>query len=202
MLMGGFAAMNLAYEIVGNMDKEVTLIVQQLALIVILTRAGLGLDLVELKSKSASVLLLTAMPQIVESAVCAAFIIVLFDMPWALAFAAGNMMGAVTPAVVVPACIRLQNMGYGVAKGINQIIIAAASLDDILAISMFGIFLGIGMSGAGGHGVFGDNQLVNSIVTGPFELVGGLILGVLLGLVLRIDFFKNLHKRVKAAVML
>ena len=76
----------------------------------------------------------------VESSIAGLMITFMYPMNWALAFAAGSMMSAVSPAVVVPACIRLQNQGYGAEKGINGIIMAAASLDDILAISKFGIF--------------------------------------------------------------
>jgi hypothetical protein len=106
-------------------------------------------------------------------------------MPWGLCYATGFMMGAVSPAVVVPSCIRLRNLGYGVTKGVSSIVIAAASLDDILAISLFGIFLGVGMSGASGHGFFGLDPLVNSIIMGPFEIICGIIAGLLIGLVLR-----------------
>ena len=77
-------------------------------------------------------------------------------------------------------------MGYGVTKGVSSIVIAAASLDDILAISLFGIFLGIGMAGAAdGHTFFGLDPLVDSILLGPFEIIAGIILGVIVGLFLR-----------------
>ena len=52
------------------------------------------------------------------------------------------VLGAVTPAVIVPSLLSLQNRGYGVAKGIPTLVIAAASCDDVLAISAFGVILG------------------------------------------------------------
>lgn len=121
-------------------------------------------------------------------------------MYWPLAFAAGCMMGAVSPAVVVPTCIRLNSLGYGADKGISGIVIAASSLDDILAISLFGVFLGIGMGGEGG--MFGDNPTVNAALTGPFELVAGVILGILIGLSLRTQWFTRIPARYKALILL
>jgi hypothetical protein len=94
-------------------------------------------------------------------------------------------------------------MGYGVTKGVSSIIIAAASLDDILAISLFSIFLGIGMSGAAsGHGFFGVDPLINSILMGPFEIVSGVIAGIVVGSLLRLDCFSKLSTGKKAAICL
>lgn len=97
-------------------------------------------------------------------------------------------MGAVSPAVVVPSCINLRNQGYGVEKGIPSIVIAASSLDDVLAISLFGLFLGISFGGESGenHISIIDDHLINSIVIGPIEIIGGIILGAIIGLVLRL----------------
>jgi hypothetical protein len=91
-------------------------------------------------------------------------------------------------------------MGYGVTKGVSGIIIAAASLDDILAISMFGIFLGVGMSGADSHGIFPGDALLNAILMGPFEIVAGVILGIVVGVVLRFDFFARIKAVWKAVL--
>jgi NhaP-type Na+/H+ or K+/H+ antiporter len=120
-----------------------------------------------------------------ESTAAAVLLHFIWDMPWALAYACGFMMGAVSPAVVVPSCIRLRNQGYGLEKAVPSIVIAAASLDDILAISLFGVCLGIAMSGAEAHGFFGDDPLINSVITGPFEILGGICVGILIGLIVR-----------------
>lgn len=55
-------------------------------------------------------------------------------------------MAAVSPAVVIPTLLSLQERGYGVGKGIPTLVIAAASIDDVFAISGFGVFLGIAFS--------------------------------------------------------
>jgi len=92
-----------------ELDPEWSLIIRKLALTIILLRAGLELDLKDLKSKSVAVIMLTALPQFAECCVCGLMITFIYPMQWALGFAAGSMMGAVSPAVVVPACIRLNN---------------------------------------------------------------------------------------------
>ena len=56
------------------------------------------------------------------------------------------MISAVSPAVVVPCLLHLSEMGYGIAKGIPTLVIAASSIDDVLAISGFGVMLGISFS--------------------------------------------------------
>lgn len=91
------------------------------------------------------------------------------------------MMGAVSPAVVVPSCIELQKKGYGTDKGIPSVIIAASSLDDVLAISLFGLLVGISF-GSSEEGLFGD-PLLDALLVGPVEICGGLLIGIALGYV-------------------
>lgn len=67
----------------------------------------------------------------------------ILDFPWLWGFMLGFVLAAVSPAVVVPCLLHLQEQGYGVAKGIPTLVIAAASIDDVLAISGFTIILGI-----------------------------------------------------------
>ena len=66
-----------------------------------------------------------------------------FKMPWSLCFAQGYTLGAVSPAVLVPSMMILHNAGYGVKKGIPTTLIAASSFDDIIAITVFSVFLTI-----------------------------------------------------------
>ena len=82
----------------------------------------------------------------------------IFKLPWALAFAEGFTLGAVSPAVLVPSCMILHNKDYGVIKGIPTTLIAASSFDDIIAISVFSIFLTIAFTEApGGEDEGGKN---------------------------------------------
>ena len=70
-----------------------------------------------------------------------------YEFPWLWGFLLGFVLAAVSPAVVVPSLLELQDKGYGVAKGIPTLVIAAASVDDVLAISGFSILLGLAFQG-------------------------------------------------------
>lgn len=70
----------------------------------------------------------------------------ILGFPWLWGLMLGFVLAAVSPAVVVPCLLQLQNEGYGVSKGIPTLVMAAASVDDVLAISGFTIFLGITFS--------------------------------------------------------
>ena len=70
-----------------------------------------------------------------------------YEFPWLWGFLLGFILAAVSPAVVVPSLLELQEKGYGVSKGIPTLVIAAASVDDVLAISGFSILLGLAFQG-------------------------------------------------------
>ena len=78
---------------------------------------------------------LTCMPGICEALAVAGAASWIFGMPFALAVSAGFILAAVSPAVVVVGMFNLQQRGYGVAKGIPSLVVAAASFDDVVAIS-------------------------------------------------------------------
>lgn len=85
-------------------------------------------------------------------------------------------MAAVSPAVIVPCLLSLRDRGYGVEKGIPTIVIAAASIDDILAISGFGICVGF---------VFSQKEsMTMTIIQGPIEVIMGIAFGIVWGLVM------------------
>jgi NhaP-type Na+/H+ or K+/H+ antiporter len=96
--------------------------------------------------------------------------IILFWIAYSVRF----VLGAVSPAVVVPSLLHLSGLGYGLDKGIPTIVIAASSLDDILAISAFGIVLGF---------IFAQEQisLVSQLVHGPSEILMGIGFGLVWG---------------------
>ena len=73
----------------------------------------------------------------------------IFGFTWAIAISLGFILAAVSPAVVVPSCMKLQEQGYGIKKGIPTSLIAAASFDDIFAITFFGIAKTLAFNEAG-----------------------------------------------------
>ena len=85
------------------------------------------------------------------------------------------MLAAVSPAVVVPSLLVLQEQGYGLLKGIPTLIIASASIDNVFAISAFGILLATAFSSA---------NIVFTILRGPLEVVVGIGVGVVFGVIL------------------
>ena len=94
----------------------------------------------------------------------------LLNFPWMWGFMLGFVLAAVSPAVVVPCLLSLQERGYGVDKGIPTLVIAAASVDDVLAISGFTILLGITFKP--------EQDLLTVILQGPKEALIGLLFGV------------------------
>ena len=115
---------------------------RNVALVVILTRAGLGLDPVALKKLSWGVVRLAFLPCLVEAVTVAVASYLILGFPIAWGFMLGFVLAAVSPAVVVPSMLSLQHKGLGVAQGIPTLVIAAASIDDVLALSGFGVVVG------------------------------------------------------------
>ncbi|XP_033644443.1 sodium/hydrogen exchanger 9B2-like [Asterias rubens] len=176
MLIVGFMLRNIPYiNVATHIDKNWSSALRSVALVVILLRAGLGLDAKALKSLSMVCLRLCCTPCLVEACTVGVVSHFLLGFPWAWGFMLGFVLGAVTPAVIVPSLLSLQNRGYGVTKGIPTLVIAAASCDDVLAISAFGVILGA---------AFATGDLVYNIFRGPLELVIGVAFGCISGVVL------------------
>ena len=174
MLLAGIALKNIpTLEFPPNWnDYSSTL--RGVALVIILTRAGLGLDPEALKRLSGVVFRLAFIPCLVETLIVGVASHVLLDLPWLWGFMLGFVLAAVSPAVVVPCLLQLQEKGFGVAKGIPTLVIAAASVDDVLAISGFTILIGV---------VFktGSSDLTSLIFQGPLEALLGLVFGGVYG---------------------
>uniref|UniRef100_A0A4X1UMT0 Cation/H+ exchanger transmembrane domain-containing protein n=1 Tax=Sus scrofa TaxID=9823 RepID=A0A4X1UMT0_PIG len=134
---------------------------RSIALSVILVRAGLGLDSNALKKLKGVCVRLSMGPCLVEA--CSSAL-----LHCLLSF----VVGAVSPAVVVPSMLLLQEGGYGVAKGVPTLLMAAGSFDDILAITGFNTCLGM---------AFSTGSTVFNVLKGVLEVVIGMAAGFLLG---------------------
>ncbi|KNC53383.1 uncharacterized protein AMSG_08888 [Thecamonas trahens ATCC 50062] len=172
MLVAGLVLRNVPGGLLDGFDDEWASVLKSSALAVILIRGGLGLSLPALKAMGMPTLRLSTIPVLVEAAAVGVLAMLFLDLPVAWALLLGFVLSAVSPAVVVPSLLKLQRAGYGVDAGIPTMILAAAGLDDVMAISGFGAFLGI---------AFASGSLLLNILRGPFELVGGLVLGTILG---------------------
>ncbi|XP_074647339.1 sodium/hydrogen exchanger 9B2-like [Tubulanus polymorphus] len=195
MLILGCLLRNVPYINVGkDIDKDWSSAIRNIALVVILTRAGLGLDPKVLKKLSFVVLRLAFIPCIIEAVVVAITTYLLLDLPWVWGFMLGFVLAAVSPAVVVPSMLHLEEKGLGTDKGIPTLVIAAASVDDVLAISGFGVFLGI---------AFSKSNLALTIFRGPLEALLGVVYGILMGLLAwYLPHRKNTHLKLYRFIFL
>lgn len=168
--------------------------IRQIALIVILFRAGLTMNISDLKKNGRPAILMTVLPATFEIITVTILAPLLFGISTLEAAILGAVLGAVSPAVVVPRMIFLIENGYGKAKGIPQMILAGASVDDVFVIVLFTSFLG--MFQGNGFNFF-------SLLSVPVAILFGILLGILMGY-LMVKLFKYLHIRdtVKVLVIL
>lgn len=165
---------------------------RKIALIIILTRAGLGLDVSGLKKLGRPAILMCFVPATFE--LVGMFLLAPKVMGISVAEAAvmGAVLAAVSPAVVVPRMVRLMEEGYGTKQGIPQLILAGASVDDVYVIVLFSTFTGM---------LQGRQTSVLSFVNIPVSIILGIGIGLLLGYALAI-FFAKVHIRDTSKVLL
>ncbi|KAM3831704.1 sodium/hydrogen exchanger 9B2-like [Vipera latastei] len=173
MLLAGFLIRNIKYvsEVI-VIEVKWGVIFRNIALSIILSLAGLGLDAKALNKLKAVCFRLCMGPCIIEACSAAVISHFLMKFPWVWGFMLGFVLGAVSPAVVVLSMLMLQRQGLGVDQGIPTLLIAAASMDDIVAITGFNIFLGM---------AFSSGSTFRSIFRGLVEVVIGAGGGCLLG---------------------
>lgn len=158
---------------------------REIALIVILLRVGLSLDLNDLKKVGRPAILMCFIPATIEIIATVILAPLLFDISYLEAAIMGSILAAVSPAVVVPRMLNLMERGYGKKRSIPQLVMAGASVDDIYVIVLFTSFMGIY------HGKDFDGA---TLLTIPLSIILGLIIGVILGLIL-VYLFKKIHMR-------
>lgn len=167
---------------------------RQLALIIILIKAGLSLDISDLKKVGRPAVLMSFIPASFEIAAFIIFAPLLLGISYTEAAIMGAVLGAVSPAVVVPKMVMLMEQNYGTSKSIPQIILAGASLDDVYVIVLFSSFVGLEQ----GAGISAWN-----FVQIPISIVLGLLIGLFLGFIMSF-VFKKIHMRdsIKVVIML
>lgn len=167
---------------------------RQLALIIVLTRAGLSFNINELKKNGRSAVMLCFIPAVMEIVGYIVFGTLLLKIDWTEAAILGCVMAAVSPAVIVPRMLRIKEQGYGTDKSIPQMILTGASADDVFVIILFTAFLG--MSGGSGFDF-------NIFWRTPVSIILGIGLGLLIGWLFSV-FVKRFHIRdtVKIIVLL
>lgn len=167
---------------------------RKIALIVILIRAGLSLDINDLKRVGRPAILMCFIPATLEIGAITLIAPLFFDMSTIEAAILGSVVAAVSPAVVVPRMIALIDRGYGKKNSIPQLVMAGASVDDIYVIVLFASFMDMYQTGSFDGG---------SLLRVPVSILLGIIFGLVVGLAL-VTIFKKLHLRdtVKVLVIL
>ncbi|MDD5827913.1 MAG: cation:proton antiporter [Lachnospira sp.] len=167
---------------------------RKIALIIILTRAGLTLNINDLKKVGRPAIMMCFIPATFEVIGMVILAPMLLGVTVLEAAIMGAVVGAVSPAVIVPKMIKMIEEGYGVEKGIPQLILAGASVDDVYVIVLFSAFTSL----ASGTGVS-----VISFVNIPVSIILGIIVGLLVGLMLSYLFIKiHMRDTVKVIIFL
>lgn len=162
---------------------------RKIALIIILTRAGLGLDLSGLKKLGRPAFLMCFVPATCELIGIVILAPKLLGLTTLEAAIMGAVLAAVSPAVVVPRMVKLMDEGY---KDIPGLILAGASVDDVYVIVLFSTFISM---------IQGQGANIMSFINIPISIILGILIGLLLGYVLAI-FFKNIHIRDTSKVLI
>ena len=165
---------------------------RKIALIIILTRAGLGLDLTGLKKIGRPAVFMCFVPASFEMLGMILLAPKIMGVSVLEAAVMGAVLAAVSPAVVVPRMVKLMEEGYGTKQGIPQLILAGASVDDVYVIVLFSTFLGM-MQGKGVSAV--------SFVNIPVSVLLGIAIGLILGAALSL-YFEKVHIRDTAKVLI
>ncbi|XP_061768932.1 sodium/hydrogen exchanger 9B2 isoform X2 [Nerophis ophidion] len=176
MLLAGLVLRNVPYVTDAvAVDAAWSAALRNMALSVILARAGLGLDPAALRRLKAVCVRVAVGPCVMEACLVAVVSHFLLKLPWAWGFMLGFVLAAVSPAVVVPSMLLLQKEGYGTEKGIPTLLMAAGSFDDILAITGFSTCLGV---------AFSTGTTWMNVLKGLLEVVGGIVSGLVVGVFL------------------
>ena len=155
---------------------------RQMALVIILIKAGLSLDLKDLKRVGRPAIMLSFIPACCEIVAYTILAPMIFGITLIEGAVMGAVLSAVSPAIVVPRMVNLMEKGIGTKKGIPQMILAGASMDDIFVIVLFTTFVSM----AQGNGV----NLI-SFANIPVSIVLGILLGAVAGLALSWFFETN-----------
>lgn len=165
---------------------------RQIALIIILTRAGLNLNISDLKKVGRPAILMCFLPACFEILGMLVLAPPLLHISYLDAAIMGAVVGAVSPAVIVPKMLRLMEEGYGTEKSIPQLILAGASVDDVFVIVLFSSFTGLAK---------GESFSPWRFAEIPISILLGVLLGAALGLALAF-FFQKVHVRDSVKVLL
>ena len=158
---------------------------RQMALIIILIKAGLSLNLSDLKKVGRPAVLMSFVPASFEILAYVLFAPAILGITRIEAAVMGAVLGAVSPAVVIPRMVQLMEENYGTEKSIPQMILAGASCDDIFVIVLFTTFTGMCQGG---------QIQMSEFAKIPLSILAGVLLGGIAGWIL-VQFFETAYAR-------
>lgn len=173
MILAGIFVGPYMLDLLDNSILAISTELRRIALIIILIRAGLKLDLAELKKVGRSAILLCFLPACFEILGMIILAPKFLGLSYLEAAILGAVVGAVSPAVVVPRMIKLIDSGYGTEKGIPQMILAGASVDDVFVIVLFTTFTSLAQ---------GTTISWTSFIKIPISIIIGALVGIAVGM--------------------
>ncbi|MCH5287793.1 MAG: cation:proton antiporter [Christensenellaceae bacterium] len=185
MLVTGVLLGPYALNLLDSSILSVSADLRQMALVIILIKAGLSLNLDDLRRVGRPALLMAFLPALFEIAAFVLFAPLTLGVSPVEAAVMGAVLGAVSPAVVVPRMVQLMDEGYGTDKGIPQLILAGASLDDVFVIVLFSSFVSMAQGGG---------LQITDFASVPVSIALGVLLGAAAGFLLA-WFFEANHAR-------
>lgn len=192
MLIAGILLGPHIFNLISQDILDISSDLREIALIVILIRAGLALDLKDLRRVGRPALLMCFVPALFEIAAVVVLAPPLLGISYLEAAILGTILGAVSPAVIVPKMLQLMEQGYGGKNSIPQLILAGASVDDIFNIILFTAFMGV---------YAGDDFSPAVLLKVPVSIITGLGAGIIIGF-LMVEVFKKLHIRDTVKVLI
>ncbi|EQG06135.1 sodium/hydrogen exchanger family protein [Clostridioides difficile 6041] len=185
MLLTGIILGPYVLNLIDNSILDISSDLRKIALIIILTRAGLSLDINDLKKVGRPAVLMCFIPATFEIIGMIVLAPKLLGVSILEAAVMGAVVGAVSPAIIVPKMLKLMEEGYGIEKSIPQMLLAGTSIDDIFVIVMFTVFTGLAQ---------GNSISAISFLQIPVSIILGVIAGAVIGICLAV-FFKKVHMR-------
>ena len=194
MLITGIILSPYALDLIAPEILNVSADLRQAALIIIVVRAGLSIDISDLKKVGRPAILMCFIPATVEIAATVILAPLFFDINLLEAALMGTVLAAISPAIIVPRMIKLMESGYGNDKSIPQMIMAGTSVNGVYVIVLFASLMRM----TGGY----DFDLIG-LATMPIAIVIGLLIGVFCGLVLSWLFQKvQIENVIKVIIVL
>ena len=192
MLLTGILLGPYALNLLDGSILSISADLRQIALIIILTRAGLNLDVADLKKVGRAAVLMCFVPASFEILGMLALAPRILGISLLDAAIMGTVVGAVSPAVIVPKMLKLMDERYGTRESIPQLIMAGASVDDVFVIVLFTSFTGLAQGGTAS---------ALDLLRIPTSIVLGLAAGAICGLLLALAF-RRIHMRDSAKVII